>query len=232
MIVYFGVADNLPSAEPVAAYKYALKNDEHISKVANSGYGASQVFKCPAIKEYFKNTYAVLSPFDYLLNVTNGTASSQDYTQEFYSDNVIFRDADSRLISYTAPKLYLFAEKPLTAELLPPLFGGMINDANYIVGKYDIGRHFRALELAITLRKDGDVEIKKDNPLYYVRFNTDEPIKFKRFFFTDELLNLANQVLNIRNSRRPLKLDFYYNIVESYGYRKRFLKLIKQNLAD
>jgi hypothetical protein len=231
MIVYYGIADNLPVAEPVEAYKYALKHDSHISKVANADYNASQMFRCPAIKASFTNTFAVLSPFDYSITVADGVASSSDYNQNFYDNNVVFRDADSRLLSYTAPKLYLFAEKSLVAEQLPPFFGEMVNDANYIVGKYDIGKHFRGLELALTLRKNTSVDIKQDKPLYYVRFDTNEAIKFKRFFFTDELLSLSNQVLNIRNSRRPRPLDYYYNIVESYGYRKRFLKLITQNLA-
>jgi len=195
---------------------------------------ASNIFRCPSFQGYIRNTYKVTATFDYNLtwdgtNITS-TANDQNYFNEF----VISRDVKKGCFSYLDPGLHLFADTDaLEVELIPAIFEKKpIYKGITLPGEYDIANHFRKIEWAFVLSEPQTITINNGDPLYYIKFKTTEKIEFKRFYINDELKELQRSITSYRSlTNKTVPLTWYYNVVKKY-YKKRFLKLIKQNLLD
>ncbi len=180
----------------------------------------------------YKNVYSIKSPFDYNVKINNKEYSTPDYGQNFFNKYVLPRDIPNRLISLRAPKIIFFSDNLNTElEVLPPaLSPNRFNDCMYISGKFNIGKHFRPLELALAFYKDVEINIRKNDDLYYVKFHSPKKVKLVRFLFTEELKNLMHCFYNVRNySKKALSLSYYYERIVNFGFRKKFLQLLKQN---
>jgi len=222
--IYYAFGFNEPHPEPFKILPNLVQNDELFSYMAKDSKNHSAVwfYNCPAFQGYCSNIFGIASAFDYELNIENGQINSKLYDQGFFDLNVDVRDASKRYFSYLSPRIYLFSDSPsIEIEQMPPtLHQSMIPDALYVSGKMDIAKHLRKLELAVVLRKDQKI-----------KFNTNERLNFKRFVMTDELFALSEQVLKARNHKRGIKpLSFFYELVDKIGYKKRYLRLIRQNL--
>ena len=217
---------------PEKVWPEAIGNSLLLAKLHADGT-AGGVTKCPALKEFYKNTYSIISPFDYRLNITDKMFQCFDYDQHFYDRYIITRDIPNRVVSLRAPEIIFFSEdKNLELELMPPIMSpNLFSDCFYITGKYNIGKHFRSLELALAFRKDKEIEINSGDSMYYVRFNTDREIEFKRFLFNTELMQIITYITNIRTYTKKIKpLCEYYSKAMQFGYRKKILNNIRKNL--
>ena len=190
--------------------------------------------RCPAITDSFKNTYKILSSYDYNISWDGSTFASTMYDQEFFNNTVIIRDTNNGIFSYTNPGMYFYADcESLEIETITPLYEKhIIYDGVTIPGKYDCANHFRKLECAIKLKRIQNIEIKDGSTLYYVRFLTDEKIKFVRFNITEEMILLLSPLTSHRNhTTKVTPLTWYYNIMKKY-YNKKIIKLIKNNVLE
>jgi len=231
-IVYYGYIGNDMYVEPEKVWPTAIGNCLLLSKLHSDGT-AGGVTKCPAFKEFYKNTFLITSPFDYKLNITDRKFQCYDYDQDFYDRYIITRDVSNRVLSLRAPEIIFFSEdKNLELEMLPPLLSpNMFSNCLYITGKYNIGKHFRTLELALALREDKELEINSGDSLYYVRFNTDNEVELRRFLFNTELMQIITYITNIRTYTKKIKpLCEYYTKAMQFGYRNKILKNIRKNL--
>jgi hypothetical protein len=187
--------------------------------------------RCPVFQDYIKNIFVVRATNDYELtwDKKEKTLKSNLHNQKYFEDYVNVRNLSTGLFSYDDPKIILFAEKSLEATLLPPFFHNTINRSVVIPGVYDIGKHFRKLECAIQLFDSCKIIINEFDPVYYIKFNTQEKIQFKRFFLNERLKELHKFFINKRNfTKRILPLKWYYE--NSIG--KTILKEIKNNLME
>jgi hypothetical protein len=225
--VYYGFRDNGMNDAPVNALSYALKNDELIKSRDNLDY-----HRCPAFRDFFKNTYAVLSPHDYTLQIAGDQKQSTDYDQAYYES--VIEDRGNLFFSFLQPELFLFCEKSLTVEQIPAFYSSAQNpDLMLVSGQYDIGKHFRKIEYAAIAKKDTTFTASEGEPLYYLRFQTNEKINFKRFFYTPEMDSIFKSTMKIRNycgKGKVKPLSFFYEKTHKYFYDKKLLKLIKANL--
>jgi hypothetical protein len=190
--------------------------------------------KCPAFIDFFKNIFKIKSSYDYNLSWDGNDFTSGMYDQNFFNKNVLVRDIDNGIFSFLNPNIYFFADcDSLELETVTPIYEKkMIYDGIVIPGRYDCAKHFRRLECTIKLKTPHNIIINNYDTLYYVRFHTKEKIKLVRFQMTSELLELELSLINYRNyTTKIIPLTWYYNIVSKF-YKKRYLKLIKQNLLE
>lgn len=227
MIVYYGSINSFfPIQPPRSLLQDISKNNKAVIE--------SRILKCPAITNFYKNIFAIYPTYDYNFKYKDKAIRSSLYDQEFFDKVVNLRNVENGLISYNDPTIVFFSESSSSVvETMPPFLHMSKNKCQYILGSYDVGKHLRPLEIPLILKEDEEYSFDTNTPVYYVKFITQEKITFKRFNFTDELKEMVDGLLRIRNfSTKTHSLEFFYELVERYNYKKKYLKIIKQNLFD
>jgi hypothetical protein len=235
IVVYFASEYNKSNSSCFDCIQPPTSVVSYLKKECNDLF-YNLVNQCPAITNYYKNVYAIYPTYDYELKFYDEKLCSNSYDQEFYDNNVCVRkiNLDSALFSYLDPSIVFFTEeKSLLIETLKPSLHQTYNDYFFLQGSYDIGKHLRRLETPIAIKKNQHFYISRNTPLYYVKFNTEEKIVFKRFVYTKDLFDLTSSIIKIRSHTRYIKpLMFWYDLTTHYSLKNKFINIIKQNLIE
>ena len=221
MIVYYAERNNLYIEEIIPLSKCCF--DDIIQDDFNP------YIKCPAFNDSNKNIFVIKYPFDYNLNwnKNESSISSTFYDQNFFNKSLNVRSVKSGLASLMVPRLIFFSEEDLEMEQLPPYLHNVMGVYTVVPGKFNIGKHFRLIETAIQWFKPGVIEFKENDPLYYIKFYTNEKIIFKKFLYTENISHLQRYFHYKRQHTKKVKpLSWYYD----NSIRKTILKEIKKNL--
>ena len=174
--------------EPVSAIKY-LSNKEKLES-----------FKCPAFTGFLKNTYYILSPFDFSI-------VKQDQRYSIINDRDPEVDLSKFLVvGYPERKLldgqpmlgillqYSFINKDnnLTMQVIDPPM--ITNPLTNICGEFNISKWPRPTNFCFFLNPDCDaISFKRGEPLYAVRFNTDRNLKLREIVDEQRRLNIMSE---------------------------------------
>lgn len=154
-------------------------------------------FKCPAVSKLFKNTFIFKNQnridFEYKYEYPN---------MEFYLKNHMserpFVDIDPSLSlgpQIAIPNSYLlFSEEPLMAKFTGPYFhkSGYMNYGSIYPGEFDIGKWFRQYNLQFQMwENSGKMIVEKNEPLFYVTFDTEKKINLIEFKQTEKIIEYA-----------------------------------------
>ena len=196
----------------------------------------SKITNCPSFRESCKNTFSLHIPIDYQLTYANNDIETNMWDEGFFRDVVNVREP--QYPNWTSMQFkYIFAsEQDLEMEMLPCFMtsNGFTDNADIIPGKMNIGKWFRPLECAFVV-KNGDrtVEFNRGDAFSFVRFNTDEKIKFRRFFFNNELNHITSSNVSAREYKLKLSpLSYFYNLYERSHMHSKIMREIKSNLMD
>lgn len=205
-----------------------------IFKIAGGdSFNFNAIKKCPATKKFCNNTFIVKNFIDYDLNLKEGLVYSKSRDQKFFNDYIVTRSVDDALFSYGYPGHIFFAEKPLLMEVMPPFLhdSEIVSKTMMVPGTYDIGKHFRTVDFAFQFKqkKDSSINFIENDPLFYARFNTEEKIIFKKFYYTSELKQMMENILSLRDGKNIKQLQYWYDMFTK-NYKKRVLKSITNNL--
>lgn len=196
----------------------------------------SEMFKCPAFKDYYQNVYALKFPLDYNVRIEEDkTLHTDDYDAEFNSLMWMCRDVETMLYSLRIFNLFV-SDQSLELEVTS---AHTIDDSNFVnktymtPGVFDIGRWMRPIECAFFIKKNVDkLTIVEGKPYLFIRFKTDKRVKLKRFHYTKEMRDLVEMTANGRmltlKIGRPLA--YFYDMLARSRYKSRFMKLVKENL--
>jgi len=231
--------EHLRADPPVPIINKILKNR------TTDGEGAIGYNRCPAFIDELTNTYGIKSIYDYEMYWNGDEIFTQfskklPSTIEFFEKHVRIRSKPERLFgSDLHGGCVFFTEIPsLIISQLPAFMedNTIVKNTICIPGQFDIGKYFRPLDFAWHL-KEGCNEIKfsRNEIAFYVKFHTKEKIKFQRFFWSDELTKLHAPMSQIKFHKEPeivtKALKFYYNVFDKFKFKKRMLKIIKENLC-
>lgn len=200
----------------------------------------ASMLQCPAFKNIAKNTYVFNSPIDtsYAFEAQSRlghqivlTPQTKEYISAFIPRNQTMSVGPNMEISL---RLHMFAEEPLEVMLTGPYLHRTEYTKSGVLtsGQFDIGQWFRPINCEIQLfGQSGQIDFKKDEPLFYVKFLTDKKIDLKRFELTAELDTYAKKCIGAKNVyglKKPL--NFYYDKFMKTRTRDIVLKKIKENL--
>ena len=178
--------------------------------------------KCPAFTNYYKNCFLIRSPFDLTITVdpTTNALRTNEYNQEFYNKFILDRlvnNATYRMISLRI--FYLFySEREVLFQLLSPTMHKteLLNNINMIQGEFDISKWIRPIEFSFeVLDTTKPLQFKRGDPLFYIRFATDETVKLVRKPMTEELSYVNNACLGIKDIVHQQTLDQRYDSARS-----------------
>lgn len=167
--------------EPVLKH-FVQERDKHIA-----------FLKCPAVVDLYKNVFLIRSPMDVSISIVRddkGNCVIREHAQlpRFADDFIIHRDPaqNCRFEMLSICFCYLmYSRKELMLEIMHPTLSGHISTGlrglNLMCAKYDISKWIRPLEFAFEVHEDTErIDIKRGDPLYYIKFHTDKKINFIR----------------------------------------------------
>ena len=186
---------------------------------------------CPSFNGNLKNLYNLRSLYTYDFKInSDGLLTTDKFDQRFFDEHVVIRSLKNKFFSFKNRYIFFTEEPSLKVTLYeyPFLEDNNITERCIIpAGVFDIGKWFRNTEFAFFLKKDfNEFKIEKDEVYAYVRFHTEEKIKFVQFRYTQRLGEFNNDGFNL--SRSFLKnLENYY---KAFKNKKLILKEIKENI--
>lgn len=153
-------------------------------------------FKCPAITNFLKNVYYILSPFDFTITRTvHGYTILNDRNPEIDLSQFL-------IVQY--PETQTLNNQPMLSILLQYSFLNKSNDVTMTVidpplvpnpltnmpGEFNISKWMRPTNFCFFLNPDCEsISFKRGDPLYAVRFDSNKPITLKHI--VDEKRRLA-----------------------------------------
>lgn len=219
---------NMLYAEPTTLFDKLIKNKTDIDKV-------DSMFYCPAFKNLTKNTIEFKNPlhsvyyFDDKGKVIPGKTTGM-------SANVVRQPniKNRLLLEYRLAPIF-FADQPLNVTMTSPWLETPehMKSCNVVPGRYDIGKWFRAVNIEFMLHEGvTQLEIKKDEPVVYFTFNTDEPINLIRFKMDPELRRYSVACATSTSWEPWIPLADRYKRFKESRMRSIILKKIKESIVD
>lgn len=232
--VYYGTLQNdgmdMHLTEPVSAYSLIKNNhpksptddhDDHMWKI------------CPSISDYYDNVYAITAPERLRLHLEEGRLVSPDLTPENYNRRMNIHSSNANLFGIAYGWFFAADTDSLIVEQLHPVMSGsdFSHKVDVVQGHLDCAKYYRGLEVAFKLKPTAkDILIQPNDPLFYLKFLTDQKIEFVRFIADRELIDFASShtglATRVKGKRSVLKA--HYDLFERSKARKRILKMIKE----
>jgi hypothetical protein len=196
-------------------------------------FSDSPYLKCYGGIDELKKIYVIRSDIDINIVFENGGYWIDRYGQDFAEWFMIPSEAYSTYnLNYSN---IFFSEKSVKMTQLPPFFHNtpLSEKAHNVIATFDISKWFRKVNLGLILKKPNEkteVNIKVGDPLYYLRFDTDEKINFKQFMMTEELYKVQRSCVGLKEFRPFTPLNKAYQMFMSNRYNDKVIKQIKNNL--
>jgi hypothetical protein len=195
-------------------------------------------FQCYAFQASVKNSFILRSPFTASFGVDDelGIIPINQDLNNLSNMKFIVKKQPSVINAHTIAirGLWMFwSEESLEITTSNPEYHRKPYDGYYVGGSFDIGKWFRPIEGAIQLNNEVNaVSIKRNDPLAYVKFHTDEPVQLKRFYMTKELEELHWACINYKQYDPHRTLPYLYNKFTNRGLHTIITKEIKRNVVD
>jgi hypothetical protein len=90
------------------------------------------------------------------------------------------------------------------------------NNFSVIPGSFDITKWIRPVNLALEAHDQTQFEFKRGEPLYCVRFETEDTVQLERGDFTEDIKTAMASCLNVQNYVPGMNLKTLYNISADY----------------
>jgi hypothetical protein len=188
---------------------------------------------CPAVRDFFSNTYSFNLTEDFYVSYKKGFASASNNKEIYYKRAPQLIETNIFNLCFST---IMFAEKSLKVQVSSPYFekSSYMRQGTFVGGIYDIGKWFRSIEAEIiTFKEKGKITFTKNEPLFYVKFSTEDSINLMRFSSTPTLLSLSNNLTISPFSDKPQgSLESRYEAFERSNYREAILEEIKANLVS
>lgn len=211
--------------EPEAVLSKFIRNDKMTE---------SRIPLCPAFRNELHNVFGIKSIYDYEFSVNTETneVSTTVYDQKFYNRHVILRSMKERVFTFSQEMIFFTDDSSLvmSGDLFPYLEDNNITERCIVYpGQFDIGRWYRPIEFAFKLKdRYNSFKIEAGEIYQYIRFHTDNNIKFIQFRETPKLNQMLKDITETRSNKKGIfSLDYYY---ERFTLKKLIMKEIKENL--
>jgi len=195
--------------------------------VAGGNYQA-----CSALHTFIKNMFILKSPISAEIKLDeNGTIIDSDLSIWFVERMSSIENSFS--VDLDVGWLF-FSEETLGLEITSPYMHKTTHqDYGFTpAAQMDISSWFRPLPAIFQLWENvKELKIQKDDPIFYIKFNTNKEIEFKRFVITQSIFNKTLACTQYKNNFKFQSLEKLYKIFNSNGLRDQVLKEIKENLV-
>jgi hypothetical protein len=191
--------------------------------------------RCPAFTAYYKNTYVIKSPIDITITYRKeiDTLAIEPQDQNFYDSLITHRGnqigADDPFLMSIALEYLFIADKDCLIELLPAYLhtSPTLKSVRVICGSFNIAKWFRPIEFAFEmLTPDAPLKIKREEPLFYVRFVPADAKKINLVHkcFPEETKEVLDSCLQIKYLNNNFQLNQLYEFAKRVSHKLWFKK--------
>lgn len=202
---------------------------------------SARYLKCPSLLDYCKNIYIIRSPYSFTL-IPELDERGERYNLHFNVDGVIedwfYKDISMRFLNFKDDKLvsmcmticiqYLFlCDENLEMEVMdvPIISSKSLRNLKTIPGIMNIHKWIRPVDFTFEIQDANEpLEFKRGDPLFAVKFITDENVKLKNIEFSEELLNAVSVCLLSKNYIKKLSLKQRYEMAKRFLSKKKWLE--------
>lgn len=196
---------------------------------------------CPSILDDARNTFKIQAPIDFNItfdqNFVNFT-SEYPYSAEFIN-HYIGQINDAKVFQLSAPTYLFFCDdEELIMNCLHPYYEDTEFTKNcvQVSASYDICNWFRTVKPCFKLKQNKyNINISRGDVLTYIKFNTYDKVNLQQFdgsVFDNS--NILPGTMGYKRNKKspfvPTKLLENYEAFRRAKYKKRILKLIRENL--
>ena len=193
---------------------------------------------CPAFNDNYKNTFLVRNVVDskFTWNDTEKMWEIPTKFQVHPALGVRMPYMENRMALITG-MVWLFAsEEPLEMEVIPP-YMHQTEASKYgvvVSGKFDIGSWYRPVMAEYLLWEGVDrLQIKEDDPYFYIRFNTDKKVVLKRFANNEDIYKHTVSIVQTKYIFGKLPaLDKLYRYFAKTKTKQIMLQKIKNAVIE
>lgn len=199
----------------------------------------ANILACPAFRDFYKNTFYFQSPKDITVTKKEDELTwflpEVDKGRDFSYVSTAVYPRTHRTFTLRYMNILFWCEEDLEIEQIHPVLvdSELAVETELVAGKFNISKWFREIDNAYQMRKTfNSINIKRGEPLFFVRFNTDRDIIFKRFSYTEEIKKLNKMCLKVKNvdSKFFSKIQNYYDLFLGQNMNKRVTKAVKEAL--
>jgi len=230
----FSIAEKYPSVQLLYDTPDPLLSD--LTSRRNKEANGDNWFQCHAFLGSIKNTFILRLPFEVAFGLDNHIGVFPIGQEHQNNLGFVKMKQPSVLNSHTFAvrgNWIFWSEEPLQMTTSPAYYHKPVFDGYYVGGSMDIGKWFRPVEGAIQLNEGADVvHIKRNDPIAYVKFDTEEPIQLKRFYMTKELEELSWGCVEYKQHDPRRGLQYLYDKFTKRGLHNVITQEIKRNVVD
>jgi hypothetical protein len=222
------------SLKPVILDIQKRRNKEYFGKSDNSEDSLGNFYHmCTALHELTKNLFYIKAPFD--VNVEfdeyGKIKDGQMYSRWFINRLTSLQGGVSADFNIN---FMFFCEESLKVSITPPYLHQTSQPEYGFVSsvKWDIGSWFRPFIVIYQLWENkSSIYFKQDEPIAYLKFETDREIIFKEYMVNETILKIADSCLKHKFILPFESLDRLYSRFTQTSLKKRLLHEIKSNLV-
>jgi hypothetical protein len=193
-----------------------------LAKEIANAYKDYLFIQCPATQAFYRNTFVITAPMSGVIQVGENENGSATIATSGHGWDKSFYDAFSHIRedkTVTLPPTYLFyAKESLEMEVLPVflLNSPSLDNAFFTPASFDIGRWIRPVDFSF-VPKDytKPITINRGDPLYFVRFKSDERVVLERVPFTRSLRSMMHACVSVKKRVRNITLPVLYEMAKS-----------------
>lgn len=196
--------------------------------------GQVNFLACPAVRASWQNVWLFGTNRDMTVNYSLNSATSNDNPVKIAREPHL---KNTNIFNLCMAN-YFFSETPLKIKVTAPYFHNVEyqRHGTFIGGVFDIGRWYRPIQTEIiTWQESGIINFKKDDPIFYVEFLTDEKITLVEYKHNDFLNSLSMGLIGSPfQSPKNFEgtLETRYEAFDRSSYRDAILGEIKANLVS
>ena len=188
--------------------------------------GIKNVLKCYALQDHVKNTFIYRSPVSMKVTYTGDdrkyiiSGVNVDNQEEF---NLFIYNPDPENVYQL---LIGFGLNIISKEDSLPM---SIHPANYhktdvsrfpiVTGSYDC--------LSIFNPEEKDFEIKRGDPLFYVKFHTEDKVQLKRFNMNEEIFSHVASTVQVKKYLTGTKLNKLYKLYKESKLKPLLIRAVE-----
>lgn len=198
----------------------------------HKGTAADLYLRCPSAIDELRRTFVVRAPLDMRIYYENGDMACSDFP-EHVSRELIVPLSDDGTVFTIGPAITLFSDEPLEVAQLPAYaHESPFDHVTLTSGNFDVGQWLRPLVCGVINEKKKSINIRRGDPLYYLRISGSQNTKWQRFEFSDKLDRYSEDAIHFKTIMPNRTLDHLYRLFNGSKRRNRVLSEIKNNLVD
>jgi hypothetical protein len=132
-------------------------------------------------------------------------------------------------------RLLFFSEEPLTMSTCPAYMHrtDWQTKLGYVPASYDVSRWLRPLQGTFEVMPGvQDLNVREDDPMYYIKFHTDERVRLRRFKMVPEIHGVAHGCVHYKMFRPQSSMRRVYEAFEQSHLPRQVMDAIRANLLN